>query len=76
MEPKIVHEFEKSFFFGLVSVRYILEDRRPDLTEDEARKTYNYKYKLMTMFRCFWFRISTINHTYTPGSLFINGKEI
>lgn len=31
--PITIHEMKMRFFLGLVSIRYVIEDRRPDLKE-------------------------------------------
>lgn len=41
--PETITEFHKNFIF--VSIWYIVEDRRPDLTMEEAQTLMGYKYK-------------------------------
>jgi hypothetical protein len=43
--PTSVVDFDKRYLF--VRVQVVVEDRRPDLSEEEARLTLGYKYKTM-----------------------------
>lgn len=76
MEPKTVREVERSYLFGWVAFFYVLEDRRPDLTEEQAKATLGYKYKLLVTVRLFGFKASVVTHTLTPGLLFVNEREV
>jgi hypothetical protein len=70
-----VREFGWSALFGLVSFSYLLEDRRPDLTEAEAAASPGYKYKTTIAVRMFRTRVGTVTHSVRPGFLFVNGEE-
>lgn len=46
-EPVTIKEFSKRFMFGVVSIKYHVDDRRPDLKEYES------KYKHFIVVRAF-----------------------
>ena len=65
-EPVVVKDYNKSFMFGLVSIDYYVEDRRPDL------ETYKGKYKHYITVKIFYkqynwlFRTDTKSYTSMP----------
>ena len=56
-EPILIKEFSKRWLFGLISVEYDVEDRRPDLTE------FTYKFKHYIVLHVFGVRYSWLFHT-------------
>lgn len=71
------HKYMK-FFFGLISINHIIEDRRPDfgVKSPEALKL-GYKYKHFLTFRFFWKRINCYSfRTHYPYELFEKQKGI
>lgn len=69
--PQTINEFKKSWLFGLVTIDYIVEDRRPDLKE------YAHKYKhLITVKVKGVLNIGWVLHTDTPcdGQPFVSRR--
>lgn len=44
--PVTVKEATYKFLFGLVKVWWLMEDRRPDLSDDQKEAGQHYKYQL------------------------------
>lgn len=76
MTPNFVRDFAVSYLFGRIKFSYTLEDRRPDLSEDEAITSLGYKYKMLINVRFFGFTVSIVAHTPRPGLLKVNDRVI
>lgn len=65
-EPVVIQE--DSFSIPLIfKLNYIIEDRRPDLTEEEAQKTLGYKFKTIITIKFIGYKKSfTIRSTHLP----------
>ena len=74
--PETLRDYEKSTLFKLVSFRYILEDRRPDLHWKEANNQLGYKYKHVIYIRFLWYKVGIVINSIYTGGFFVNGKEI
>jgi len=59
-EPRVVKDWKKRIFLGLVSVSHMIEDRRPDLEE------YDSKYKHYVNIRILWRTFSWVFRTPLP----------
>lgn len=47
LQPVIIHEEKTKHLFGLVTIRYLLEDRRPDLFYGDGEdKSSKYKHQI------------------------------
>ena len=73
--PIIVYEYNRKLS-NLISINIIQEDRRPDLTEDEARVKLGYKYKTQIEVVFFMLKYSFIFHTLTVGFIYENKKSL
>ena len=73
--PKIVTEIEKNYI--VFQYYFLVEDRRPDLTENEALEKIGYKYKVQFSIYIFGKKVlSYIGHTALRGYINLNGKEL
>jgi hypothetical protein len=73
--PEIILE-ENVNFFKLFSFWLLVEDRRPDLTTDQARVVLGYKYKIQIRVKLLWKKYSLVFKTLNIGFISINGKEV
>lgn len=65
----------KFSLLGLIVFDYVKEDRRPDLTQEQARLELGYKFKHTIFFRCFNKTISLTIRSISPGIMWVNGEE-
>lgn len=69
--PAVVFEYERSYLFGWIRIKLLVEDRRPDLAEMIG------KYKHQIYFKLFWKEVSVVTRsTSGPGSYSIDGKSM
>ena len=68
--------FEYKFNIWLFSVSIYIEDRRPDLTVDEAKISPGYKYKTFVNVKIFGKRISYTSRSLRAPNIFINDSEV
>lgn len=57
--PILIKEFKKRWLFGLVSIEYYVENRRPDLKDGE----YDGKYKHLLYFNVFFSKYCWVLHS-------------
>jgi hypothetical protein len=55
--------WRKYWLFGLFAIEYIVEDRRPDLTYEQAMERLGYKYKHLIYVRFAWIKHSWVIHS-------------
>lgn len=74
--PVTLYEYSFSFL-NIVKFNYILEDRRPDLTIDEAVDQLLYKFKHQFNFKFIFSKsISLICHSLSTGIVYEDGEDI
>lgn len=75
-EVETIAILDKSFnCLGMIKFNIIIEDRRPDLSEEEAQIQLGYKYKVLIDLKIFFHSYSFVFHTLYKGSVFINDSE-
>ena len=68
--------FETSInYFNLLRFSIVIEDRRPELSIDDAYIKLGYKYKILIECKIFNKTFSYVGHALRPGSFFLNDKE-
>ena len=62
-------------YFNFLKFSIVVEDRRPDLSIEEAQIELGYKYKILIYCKIFNKTFSYVGHSLLPGSFFLNDKE-
>lgn len=65
-EPVVIKDFKRSHLMGLVTIDYHVEDRRPDLTEEECQVMPLGKYKHFLNLRVGLKRYNWTFRTHSP----------
>ncbi len=63
-------------YFNLVAFDLCIEDRQPNIPENEAFEQYLRKYKIKIHFKIFFNKYEFIFNTARPGYVTLNGKDL
>ena len=74
--PMVVLERHTSWLLGLVYFHMTVEDRRPDLTEQQASQLLGYKYTVSINIRIAMQWWTFIYRTFALGAIVENGNDI